>query len=149
MALLSGRRTAADALLRAAPRVDRRALACCVLAALGLVVGLALVLSRSERHRSGTNGVLTQAALVAPSGTQVCQGRELLPASTVALEIEGMTTAPPLVTVRRHGRMLGRAEAVVDRRAGVIRAPIERTPARTATSASASTCARRPRSAVA
>jgi hypothetical protein len=133
MTFLDTRRQAVRASLRAAPptppRVDRRALACCALAMVALVAGLVLVLSRAERHRSGTNGVLTQAQVVAPAGTTVCQGRELLPAGTAAIEIAGATTAPPLVTLSRHGQAIATAEAAVDGGAGVLRAPIERTPA--------------------
>jgi Predicted membrane protein (DUF2142) len=109
------------------PRPDRRALACCIAAALLLVAGLGLVLSRVEQHRSGTNGVFPQAQLVAPAGTTVCQGRELLPAGTSALEIAGTSAAPPLVTLQHGGQAIGRVQATLDRRDGVIRAPIERT----------------------
>ena len=124
MALLSDRRTAVGTSLRAARPGDRRALACCALAAILVVIGLAGMLFQTGRHRSGTNGVLPQAQLVAPSGTTVCQGREVLPSGTAAVEIRGTTTAPPLVVLRRDGRVLDRAVATLDRRAGVIRAAI-------------------------
>ncbi|HEV7772796.1 MAG TPA: DUF2142 domain-containing protein [Conexibacter sp.] len=127
MALLEGRREAVRRPLRAAPRWDRRALACCVLAVLVLAGGLGLALSRSEQHRSGTNGVFSQAQVVAPAGATACQGRELLPAGTVEVQIAGVSEAPPVVVLRHDGRVLDRVVATVDQRAGVIRAPIERT----------------------
>ncbi|HEU4702782.1 MAG TPA: DUF2142 domain-containing protein [Conexibacter sp.] len=104
--------------------MDSRALVCCVVAALALVGGLVAVLSRAEPHRSGTNGVLAQAQLIAPAGTTVCQGREVLPAGTAAVEIPGDSTAAPLVVLRRDGREHARVEAALDRRQGVVRAPI-------------------------
>ncbi|HEX7292171.1 MAG TPA: DUF2142 domain-containing protein [Conexibacter sp.] len=133
MTFLDTRREAGRAASHEAPRadrrtLDRRALACGLLAVVALAAGLAIALSRSERHRSGTNGVLPQAQLIAPAGTTVCQGRELLPAGTTALEITGVTAAPPLVTLSRHGRTIATAEAAVDGRAMVLRAPIGRTP---------------------
>jgi len=127
MTFLDTRRQAGRPLLSEAPPSDRRALACCAAAAVLLVAALGFVLSRAEQHRSGTNGVFAQAQLLAPAGTTVCQGRELVPAGTSAVEIAGNSTAPPLVVVRRGGQELARVTATVDRRDGVIRAPIERT----------------------
>jgi Predicted membrane protein (DUF2142) len=108
-------------------RSDRRALACCVVAVLVIAGGLGLTLSRSEQRRSGTNGVLAQANMLVPAGRLACQGRELLPADTAAVQIAGGTATPPLVVLRRNGRALDSVVAAVDRRAGVIRAPIDRT----------------------
>jgi hypothetical protein len=127
MTLLHVRREVDRTPLRASPRRDRRALACCLVATLALAGALALLLSHSGQRRSGTNGVFAQANVVAPAGTTACQGRELVPAGTVAVQIDGVTTAPPTVVLRRGGRVLDRVEASVDQRAGVLRAPIEPT----------------------
>lgn len=127
MTFLDTRREVGRPLLSEAPRSDRRALVCCAAVLALLVAGLGLVLSRAEPHRSGTNGVFPQAQLVAPPGTTVCQGRELLPAGTSTLEIAGGSTAPPLLVLRRGGHAIARAQTTVDPRHGVIRASIERT----------------------
>ncbi|HKG37425.1 MAG TPA: DUF2142 domain-containing protein [Conexibacter sp.] len=127
MALLESRHEAVRSPLRASSQWDRRALACCLLAALALVGGLVLMLSRAEPHRSGTNGVLAQAQVVLPSGGTACQRRELLPADTTAVEIAGATAVPPVVTLRHGGRVLDRVAATVDRRGETIRAAISRT----------------------
>jgi hypothetical protein len=127
MALLQGRHEAARHPLRSAPRRDLRALACCILAAVVLGGGLLFVLSGSEQHRSGTNGVLAQAQVVVPAAATACQRREVLPADTTAVEIAGQTLAPPAVVLRRGGRVLARVEVPVDRRSQTIRASIPRT----------------------
>lgn len=124
MAVLGSRRMAARRLLRPSRRWDRRALGACVLAALGLGVGLLLLLSHAERHRTGTNGVLPQASMDVPAGMTACQRREVLPAHTAALQIAGVTNAPPLVTLRRDGQLLQRVAGTVDPRAGTIDARI-------------------------
>lgn len=100
---------------------------CGLVAALALATALALTLSHANQHRSGTNGVFAQANAVAAAGTTACQGRELLPAGTGALEIAGASEVAPVVSLRRDGRLLGRVAGVVDRDAGVIRAAIEPT----------------------
>lgn len=127
MALVGVGREAGRVRLRAARQFDRRALVCCVLAVLVLAGAVGLVLSQAEQHRSGTNGVFAQAQVVAGAGATVCQGRELLPAGTDAVQIAGASEASPLVTLRRDGQTIARVEGVVDREASVIRAPIERT----------------------
>ncbi len=127
MVFLDHRQVAVRRLLPGSPRSDRRALACCLVAALVLGGSLAFVLSRPERHRSGTNGVFAQASMMVPAGATACQGRELLPADTTELQIGGATAVPPIVILRRDGRVLDRVEATVDRRANLIRAPIART----------------------
>lgn len=127
MVFLDTRREAGRSLPGKAAPADRRALVCCVVALLVLIAGLGLVLSRSEQHRTGTNGVLAQANLVAGAGTTACQGRELLPAGTSEVQIAGASAAPPTVVLRRNGRVLDSVEGVVDQSAGVIRAPIDRT----------------------
>jgi hypothetical protein len=127
MPFLSGRHTATQEPLRVSSRWDRRALSCCVVAALAFAGGLVLVLSDSAQRRSGTNGVFPQAQVVMPAGTTACQARELLPEDTVAVQIAGGTTAPPVVVMRRNGRVLDSAQATVNRKAAVIAAPIERT----------------------
>jgi Predicted membrane protein (DUF2142) len=127
MSVRSGRRTATQKPQRASARGDRRALLCGVVAALVLAGVLGLVLSESAQRRSGTNGVFPQAQVVMPAGATVCQARELLPEDTVTVQIAGTTAAPPVVVMRRDGQVLASAEATVDRHAGVIAAPIERT----------------------
>jgi len=130
--MLGGRRPAARRPLRASPRHDRyapprrdrRALACCALAAVVLAVVLALVLGHAERHRSGTNGVFAEARMFVPAGSTACQSRETLPAGSDELRVVGWTSAAPLVTLRRGGRVLDEARATVDRRAGLIEAPL-------------------------
>ncbi|HKG03516.1 MAG TPA: DUF2142 domain-containing protein [Conexibacter sp.] len=92
-----------------------------------LAGGLGLVLSRSEQRRSGTNGVFPQANVLAGAGATACQGRELLPADTTAVQITGWSQAPPVVVLRHDGRVLDSVEGVVDQAAWVIRAPIDRT----------------------
>ena len=118
-----------DAPLRASPRWDRRALACCVLAALVLGGGLAVravavraaSLGHQRRLPAGADGR-------AGAGATACQGRELLPADTTAVrDSRGATAAPPVVVLRRDGRVLDRVEATVDARGHVIRAAIART----------------------
>jgi hypothetical protein len=127
MVFVGDRRTAAGAPPRAHTNWDRRALGCCVLAVLALAAALGFALSHAEQHRSGTNGVFVQANVLAAAGATACQGREVLPAGTVALQIAGVSTAPPIVVLRRRGRVLDSVEGVVDRRAEVVRAPLERT----------------------
>jgi hypothetical protein len=124
MVFLDDRREAVRPPLRATPAWDRRALACFVLSALVLGVGLTFVLSRSEQHRSGTNGVFSQAQIVVPAGATACQGREVLPADTTAVEIAGATTTPPVVLLRHDGRVLDSVPTTVDQRSLTIRAAI-------------------------
>lgn len=124
MATLDGRRTATRRLLRASPHLDERALVCCALAAAALVAALLLVLGQTERHRSGTNGVFVEARMYVPAGMTACQGREVLPAGSDELRVAGRTTAAPVVTLSRDGRVLDRVQATLDRRAGRIEAPL-------------------------
>lgn len=127
MVFLEDRREAVRPPLRATPRWDRRALTCFVIGALVLGAGLLFVLSRSEQHRSGTNGVFAQAQVLVPGGMTACQPRESLPADTTAVEIAGATTAPPVVVLRHDGRVLDRVQATVDQRSSTIQAAIPRT----------------------
>ncbi len=126
MALLRARRQAGRSSLRASARADRPAMVCGVLAVLLIGAALGLVLSRSAQRRSGTNGVFPEAAVLAGPGTAACQGRELVPAGTAAVQISGVSGAPPIVVLRRDGRVLDRVDGTVDWAAQVIRAPIER-----------------------
>lgn len=127
MATLHTRPRAGRSPLRARATRDPRALACCALAVLLLAAALGLVLSQAGHRRAGTNGVLVQANLLAAAGTTACQGNELVPAGTAAVEIAGTSSAPPRVLLRREGRILDSAAGAVDPSAGVIRAPIART----------------------
>jgi hypothetical protein len=122
MGLLRARRQARRSSLRA----DRPALVCGVLAVLLLGGALGLVLSRSAQHRSGTNGVFQEEVVLAGPGTVACQGGELVPAGTGTVQISGLSGTPPIVVLRRAGRVLERVQGTVDPRAQVIRAPIER-----------------------
>lgn len=127
MVLLEGRLEAVRRPMGASPRWDRRALVCFLLAAVLLGGGLLFLLSRPGQHRSGTNGVLGQAAVVVPAGMTACQGREVLPADTTAVQIAGATLAPPLVILRQGGHVLDRVEATADPHRQTIRAPVART----------------------
>lgn len=127
MALLQGRREAVRHRLGVARRGDRRALACCLCAAVVLGGGLLAVLSHPAQHRSGTNGVFAQAQVLVPRPMTACQPGELLPAETTAVEIAGATRVPPVVVLRHRGRVLDRVEATVDPRRPRIHASIART----------------------
>jgi hypothetical protein len=124
MAVLSSRRTAVRRPLRASRQWDGRALICGVLAVLMLAAGLAVILSHEGTRRSGTNGVFAQATMSVPGGLTACQGREVVPADTSAVRIGGVTTVPPIVTLRQRGRLLDSIPAVVDLRAETIEAPV-------------------------
>jgi hypothetical protein len=126
MIFLDSRREAGRSPAGKTARAERRALVCCVVALLVLAGGVGLVLSHSEQHRSGTNGVLPQANVLAGAGRTACQGRELLPAGTTAVQIAGWSQAPPIVVLRRDGRVLDRVQGVVDPGARVIQASIDR-----------------------
>ncbi|HZV73086.1 MAG TPA: DUF2142 domain-containing protein [Conexibacter sp.] len=106
------------------PWRDPRARACCALAVLAIGGSLALVLSRPEQRRSGTNGVFGQARFFVPGGMTACQGRELLPAHTAGLAIAGLTSVPPVVVVRRGGHVLDRVGSTIDVRDQAIQAAI-------------------------
>lgn len=90
---------------------DRRALACALLATLLLAGGLAHVLGQRAQRRAGADGVWIQGVVPVRAGATACQGRELLPAGTTALDIPATTSRPTLVTVRRGGRVLDRVAA--------------------------------------
>ncbi|MGB2711810.1 MAG: DUF2142 domain-containing protein, partial [Conexibacter sp.] len=96
---------------RTAAAPGRRALLVLACAAAGLAIALVVTLSRGGEHRSGTNGVWALTALAeVPTGSSICQGRELLPAGTAAIRIivgaPGDFGPPLTVTVERHGRKL-------------------------------------------
>jgi hypothetical protein len=104
--------------------VDRRAAACLALALVALGAALAATLAHAARHRTGTNGVWI-APEVGPvnvdSGTVLCQGDELVPAGTAAVQLAVGTAEPRLVvTLRRHGRVLDRVAAPAEPREGVV-----------------------------
>lgn len=101
---------------------DVRALACALLAAALIAGGLAHVLARAAQRRSGTDGVWAQIVVQLRAGATACQSRELLPAGTGALEVGATTSRPPLVTLRRGGRVLDRVEGAIA--GGRVRAPI-------------------------
>ena len=124
MGLVETRRTADGR--RATLRVDRRALTCCLLALLLLGIGATLALSQSSQRRTGTDGVWVQGEIPVPVGSVACQGRELLPDDTVALQIPGIARRPPIVTLRHDGRVLARVAATSDVRREAIEASIPR-----------------------
>lgn len=101
---------------------DRRALVCALLAALLIAGGLAHVLAQRTQRRAGTDGVWIQAEAPIGAGSTACQGRELLPADTVTLQIPGRTSRPPFVTVRQGAHVLDRVDGTATRTA--IEAPI-------------------------
>jgi hypothetical protein len=141
MAMLDGSREAVGRLLRLPRRgqrtgvgvepwasgLDRRALACCLLALVAIAGGLTVVAAHSGERRAGSNGVFEQAQALVPAGMTACQGGELLPADTAALQIAGLTQRAPLVTVLSGRRVLDRVHATVDARRSTIRAAIRRT----------------------
>lgn len=116
---------------RARGAYDRRALTCLVVGLLALAIGVATALSHASQHRAGTNGVWPQflpAELT--TGQRACQSGELLPAGAAELQLPVQPLQPvgPRVTVtlRREGRTLGRASALVAARNGTaLRVPIE------------------------
>jgi Predicted membrane protein (DUF2142) len=124
---LWGRREAVRSPLRASPRWDRRALVCCLIVMLVLGGSLAYVLLRAGERRSGTNGVWVQQEAPIAAGSTACQERELLPADTVALQIPGVASGSPIVTLRQGGRLLARVAATSDARRQVVEASIRRT----------------------
>jgi hypothetical protein len=97
--------------------VDRRALACVLVATLLLLAFLALTLSHAAVRRAGTNGVWLSGevpGLLVRAHTPVCQDHELLPAGTASLQIPLRgPRRPVLVTLRRGGRLLARASAPI------------------------------------
>jgi Predicted membrane protein (DUF2142) len=112
---------------RQTTRWNRRALACCVLAALALAGALAHWLSASEQRRSGTNGIWVQATAEVAAGTAACQGREILPADTTAVRIAGTAGPRPLLVLRQGGRVLARVAARTDARRQIVEASVPRT----------------------
>ena len=113
---------------------DRRALACLGLVVLVLGGGLCLVLARTAERRTGSDGVRVggeYTAFEVPPGVAACQGGELLPARTAAVEIPVIRSAgAATVSVWRDGRLLDRSSVHVDPRASMLHAPIPHPPAR-------------------
>jgi hypothetical protein len=129
MVFLDDRPTAVEALLRPPPAVrDRRALVCAVLALVLLCGALAATLLHGGQRRSGTNGVWAQVPVPVPPGTTACQQGELLPAGTAAVQVAGVASRPPVVTLRAGGRVLARAVGRLDARAPVFEAAIPQPP---------------------
>ena len=138
MGLLNGRHTAVDRRSDTSrrddpaatprpprpPRRDPRALVACALALLAVGGGLALALAHADQRRSGTNGVFGQAQAQIPAGSAACQAGEQVPAGTTGVRIAGVSERPPVVSVRSGGRLIDRGIATVDRRHGLIEAPI-------------------------
>jgi predicted membrane protein DUF2142 len=103
---------------------DPRALVCGLLAALAICGALALVLSRTAQHRTGTNGVWTVAEVrpvIAAPGQWLCQRDELLPAGTGAIRLAVASAEPRIALVLRRGsRVLTRATAVLEPNRGAV-----------------------------
>ncbi|MGN6190199.1 MAG: DUF2142 domain-containing protein [Conexibacter sp.] len=130
MEFLTARREAARPLLRPLPDDDRRsgrdprALACAALALLLLCGALAVTLAHGGARRSGTDGVWALGQIPIAAGSTVCQAGELLPAGTATIQLAGVATRPPIVSVRQDGQVLARAAARPDARRQVLEAAI-------------------------
>jgi Predicted membrane protein (DUF2142) len=113
-------------------RLDRGALVALLLACAVLAAGLLATLARETPARTGTNGVAHDTVLSSVNpGARVCQGQELVPAGTAAIELlvpAQYSPGPRLaIELRRGGRLLTRTAAATGAGNVLVHARIPRT----------------------